>query len=90
MSVPVQGEVTVRIWSPGVQGPVERTVVISLPRRAVTEPEQLQRLNFESDCKFVVDAWVDAIKASKRELSAGVEATTYTSAVLTEVLGVTE
>ena len=86
----MQGEVTVRIWSPGVQGPVERTVTIELPRRAVTEPEQLQRINFESDCKFVADAWIDAVKKAKAEMAAGIEATTYTSAVLAEVLGVTQ
>lgn len=86
--VPVRGEVTFRLISPGVQGAVERTVTLELPSRSITAPEQLQRLNFESDCKFAADGWLSAIKGSRAELVAAIEAVAYTSAVLSEVLEV--
>lgn len=88
--VPVRGEVTFRFISPGVQGPIERSVVFDLDQGLVTAPDQLKRLDFESDCLTHIERWFNKIKNEKRTLAKQLESVAYTSAILREVLGVVE
>lgn len=84
--IPVEGEVILRFWSPGLRGPVERTVVLELDKGLVTAPEVMRQLDFETDCKVHVERWMNLLQRNKKELAVAVESVVYSSAVLMEAL----